>query len=187
MGPPCWCFSLVHQYGQEKSVNIWNSLWLFALNRISICTEQPYRKEIKTYKLLDDASDTTFVTNKVRSELGVQGVDTSLNLSTMHGRKVIPVTRNDGLIVEHSDRRAQVKLPKVYGRDIIPSRKDQIPTPAVADKWQHLKKIRHKLPPLDENLDVGILIGSNCLKAIKPKEVIAGKSEDPYAVQTLLG
>lgn len=30
-------------------------------------------------------------------------------------------------------------------------------------------------------------MGSNCLKAIKPKEVIAGKSEDPYAVQTLLG
>lgn len=102
------------------------------------------RKEIKTYALLDDASDTTFVTNKVKSELGVEGVDTSLNLSTMHGRKVIPVTRIDGLIVERPDRRAQVELPKAYARDIIPSRKDQIPTPAVADKWQHLKKIKDK-------------------------------------------
>ena len=144
-------------------------------------------KEIKTYALLDDASDTTFVTNKVKSALGVEGVDTSLNLSTMHGRKVIPVTRIDGLTVERPDRHAQVELPKAYVRDIIPSRKDQIPTPAVADKWQHLKKIRDKIPPLDENLDVGILIGSNCPKAIKPKEVIAGKSEDPYAVRTLLG
>ena len=144
-------------------------------------------KEIKTYALLDDASDTTFVTNKVKNELEVEGVDTSLNLSTMHGRKVITVTRIDGLIVERPDRRAQVELPKAYARDIIPSRKDQIPTPAVADKWQHLKKIRDKIPPLDENLDVGILIGSNCPKAIKPKEVIAGKSEDPYAVRTLLG
>lgn len=49
-------------------------------------------KEIKTYTLLDEASDTTFVTNKVKSELGVEGVDTSLNLSTMHSRKVIPVS-----------------------------------------------------------------------------------------------
>ena len=72
-------------------------------------------------------------------------------------------------------------------RETIPSRKDQIPTPAVADKWQHLKKIRDKIPPLEENLYVGVLIGSNCPKAIKPKEVIAGKSEDPYAVRTLLG
>ena len=144
-------------------------------------------KEIKTYALLDDASDTTFVTNKVKNELEVEGVDTSLNLSTMHGRRVITVTRIDGLIVERPDRRAQVELPKAYARDIIPSRKDQIPTPAVAGKWQHLKKIRDKIPPLDENLDVGILIGSNCPKAIKPKEVIAGKSEDPYAVRTLLG
>lgn len=89
--------------------------------------------------------------------------------------------------MEHPDRRAQVELPKAYARDIISSRKYQIPTPAVADKWQHLKKIRDKIPPLDENLDVEILIGSNCPKTIKPKEVIAGKSEDPYAVRTLLG
>ena len=119
------------------------------------------------------------MTNKVKNELEVEGVDTSLNLSTMHGRKVIPVTRIDGLIVECANRRAQVELPKAYARDIIPSRKDQIPTLAVADKWQHLKKIRDKIPPLDENINVGMLIGSNCPKAIKPKEVIAGKSEDP--------
>lgn len=49
-------------------------------------------KEIKTYALLDDASDTTFVTNKVKNELGVKGVDTSLYLSTMHGGKIIPVS-----------------------------------------------------------------------------------------------
>ena len=144
-------------------------------------------KKIKTYALLDDASDTTFVTDKVKSELGVEGIDTSLNLSTMHGRKVIPVTQIDRLIVERPDRCAQVDLPKAYARDVIPSRKDQIPTPAVADKWQHLKKIRDKIPPLDVNLDVGILLGSNCLKAIKSKELIAGRSEDPYAVRTLLG
>lgn len=57
-------------------------------------------KEIKTYALFDDTSDTTFVTNKVKSELGVEGVNTSLNLSTMHGCKVIPVSRIDGLMVE---------------------------------------------------------------------------------------
>ncbi|XP_068716052.1 titin homolog [Montipora foliosa] len=82
--------------------------------------------EVKTYALLDDASDTTFITNKLKSEIGIEGVSTSLNLSTMHGREVVPVSLVDGLVVERPDRRAKVDLPKAYARDSIPSRKDQI-------------------------------------------------------------
>ena len=52
---------------------------------------------------------------------------------------------------------------------------------AVAEKWQHLKRKKGKILPLDEKLD-GILIGSKCPKANKPKEVISGKTEDPCAV-----
>ena len=85
------------------------------------------------------------------------------------------------------DRRAKADLPKAYARDSIPSRKDQIPTPEIADKWPHLKKIKEKISPLNESLSVGVLIGSNCPKAIKPREIVAGRSEDPYAVRTLLG
>ncbi|XP_031554426.1 uncharacterized protein LOC116291397 [Actinia tenebrosa] len=143
--------------------------------------------ELKTYALLDDASDTTFVTNQMKNKLGLKGVGTNLNLSTMHGNEVIQVTRLDGLIVERPDRRATVELPKAYARDAIPSRRDQIPTPDVADKWQHLRRIKDKIPPIDDSLEVGILIGSNCPKAIKPKEIITGKSNDPYAVRTILG
>ena len=105
----------------------------------------------------------------------------------MRGRDIIPVTRIDGLIAECPERRAKVELPKAYARDVIPSRKDQIPTPAVAENWQHLKRIKDKIPPLDEKLDVGTLIGSKFPKAIKPKEVISGEAQDPYAVRTLLG
>ena len=57
----------------------------------------------------------------------------------------------------------------------------------MADKWPHLKKIKDKIPKLDKSIEIGFLIGCNCPKAIKPKEVITGKSEDPYAVHTLLG
>lgn len=36
-------------------------------------------------------------------------------------------------------------------------------------------------------MDIGILIGYDCPQAIKPREVILGKGDDPYAVTTLLG
>ncbi|KAL9954295.1 hypothetical protein ACROYT_G041814, partial [Oculina patagonica] len=144
-------------------------------------------KEVKVYALLDDASDTTFVTTQVQRKLGIEGVETSLDLSTMLGRERITVKRIDGLVVQRLDKRTEVELPKAYARQSIPSRRDQIPRPETVNSWPHLKKIQDKIPPYDENVEIGLLIGCNCPKAIKPTEVIRGKSEEPYAVRTLLG
>ena len=145
------------------------------------------KKEAKVYVLLDDASDTTFITTKAQQALGIEGVETELALSTMSGKEVISVSRIDGLVAERLDRRAKEDLPKTYAKESIPFRGNQIPTPEMADKWPHLKKIKDKIPKLDDSIEIGLLIGCNCPKAIKPKEVITGKSEDPYAVHTLLG
>ena len=56
-------------------------------------------KQIKVYALLDDASDMTFVITQVQEKLGIEGVQTSLNLSTTLGREVLKVERINGLIV----------------------------------------------------------------------------------------
>ena len=129
----------------------------------------------------------TFRMNELKSEIGIEGVSTSPNLCTMHGREVIPVSRVDGLVVERPDRQTKVDLSRAYARDSIPLRKDQIPTPEIADRWPHLKKIKQKISPLNHSLNVGVLIGSNCPTTIKPREIVAGRSEDPYAVRTLIG
>ena len=50
-----------------------------------------------------------------------------------------------------------------------------------------MEKIADKLYPYQSNTDVALLIGCNCPCAIKPREVILGKGDDPYAVRTLLG
>ena len=142
---------------------------------------------MKVYILLDDASDTTFVTTQVQQELGIEGVKTSFNLSPMLGCKELMVERVDGLVARRLDGRTQVELPKAYARQSIPCRRDQIPTPEIADKWPHFEKIRDKIPPYEENVEVVLLIGCNCPKAIKPREVIHGKSDEPDAVRTLLG
>ena len=61
---------------------------------------------------LDDASCTMFITNTLKSEVGIEGVSSSLNLCTMHGCEVVPASRVHGLVVERPDRCAKVKLPK---------------------------------------------------------------------------
>ena len=41
--------------------------------------------------------------------------------------------------------------------------------------------------PYQNNVEVGHLIGLTCSKAIKPKEIIPGREDEPYAMRTALG
>ena len=145
------------------------------------------QSEVLVYALLDNASDTTFVKSSVLKKLGVEGPEVNLKLYTVHGRTEIPVQKVDGLMVERFDKRVQTVLPKVYSRDAIPSRRNQIPRPETASRWPHLQRIQDKIPPYQERLEVGLLIRCNCPRALKPREVITGRADDPYAIRTLLG
>lgn len=80
-----------------------------------------------------------------------------------------------------------VELPKVYSRESITARRNQIPTPEIASKWQHLTKIKDEIPSIQHDVEVSLLIGCNCPKALKPQDVILGNNNDPYAVKTKLG
>lgn len=104
-------------------------------------------KALKIYALLDDASNTTFITTQVQRELGIEGIEISLDLSTLLGRERLMVQRVNGLVVEHFDKRIQIELPKTYARQSIPSRQDQIPRPETVNNWPHLKRIQGEIPP----------------------------------------
>lgn len=63
----------------------------------------------------------------------------------------------------------------------------QTPKPEVAMCWNHLKPTASKLRPYRSDLEVGLLIGINCLKAIKPRKIILDANTDPYGIRTDLG
>lgn len=144
--------------------------------------------KIFTYALLDNGSDSTFINSSILTKLQVNGPEITLKLNTMYGQTEIEAKKIEGLVVQHINQaEVSIALPRAYSRDIIPSKKGQIPTPEKAKKWPHLDRIKDKLLPLQEDMEIGILIGCNCPKALKPREVILGRDEDPYAVRTLLG
>ena len=72
----------------------------------------------------------------------------------MLGREEISVSKIDGLVVQCTDKRVHVKLPRTYSRDQIPSRRDQFSRPEVAFAWPHLRKIKDKIMPYQEDLEV---------------------------------
>jgi hypothetical protein len=57
----------------------------------------------------------------------------------------------------------------------------------MAINWSHLSQIANEIPEYREDLGIGLLIGNNCVEAIKPRDVIPGKPQDPYAIRTVFG
>ena len=49
-----------------------------------------------------------------------------------------------------------------------------------------MKIIADKLPK-ETNTEIGLLIGTNCLKALEPEEVLPTKDGGPFAFRTPLG
>lgn len=140
------------------------------------------------YALLDDQSDTTFIAKETLCQLGLRGHQTLLLLSTMHGKDAaISSEKVNGLLVQDYKCQVTIALRNTFSAQTIPARREQIPKPEAALNWAHMKKIAGQLMPYRDDVKVGLLIGSNCTRAIVPREVIPGNLDEPYALRTDLG
>ena len=144
-------------------------------------------RRVKVYAVLDDQSDTCFITDDVTNYLGVTGPAVNLELGTMHAVENIDTQRIDGLIVSRFDGQVDIPLPKAYTRRHIPGLRGLVPRPETARKYEHLENIADEIPPYDEHLSIGLLISNNCVRALKPRSIVPRKSNDPYAIRTTLG
>lgn len=144
-------------------------------------------KKVRVYALLDNASGGTFVKEDSLRRLGINGTDTKRLLTTMHGTQEIDTKAVDGLVASNSQEPDTcIFLPTTYVRQHIPADRDETPRPERLKGWPHLQRISEKLPPYMEDVEIGILIGLNCPSAVRSRDVIWGKENDPYAVRSLL-
>ena len=145
-------------------------------------------REVLVYALLDDQSDTTFVSQSALDSIGAKGPETQLSLSTMHAdSEIIQSHRVDGLVIDDLQRDIQIRLPRTFSCTSIPVRRSQIPRPEMADKWPHLANLASDIAAYHHDVEVALLIGANCPQAIMPRQVIPGRGNEPYAQLTNLG
>jgi hypothetical protein len=117
----------------------------------------------------------------------LEGDEVVLSLSTMSAKyQRINCVRISGLAVQGYNEDVVISLPDVYTRESIPVRREHIPTPQMAAKWPHLKRIQHELLQL-QDIEVGVLIGYNCSRALIPREVVAPIDNGPFAQRSDLG
>ena len=66
---------------------------------------------------------------------------------------------SDGFTVKSLDSSTHMDLPSVIECEEIPFDRDEIPTPSVARKHEHMEAIANDIPPLDESSDILLLLG----------------------------
>ena len=138
---------------------------------------------IVTYAFYDNGSGGCFLTENLREQIGAQGESTNLQLGTMHGQSLITTTVVDDLVITDMQGNIPLEMPRCYTRMEIPVTTEQIPTPEVVKRWDHLQEVAEKMPAFMSNVEIGMLIDSNCPLALEPLEVVPSKGEGPYAMR----
>ena len=85
-------------------------------------------KKIEVYALLDNASGGTFVGEKSAKALGVEGSDTDLVLTTIHGTCIVTTKAIERLVVANiKEEDVMLDLPRTFTRNIIPADRSEKP------------------------------------------------------------
>ena len=118
----------------------------------------------------------------------MEGIESKLSLTTMHGTQEIETKAVDGLMASHFEKNdVSLALPRTYVRQQIPVDRDEIPRPERVQEWPHLQQVSKHIPTYMDSVEVGLLMGLNCPGALRPRDVICRNENDPYAVRSLLG
>ena len=91
------------------------------------------------------------------------------------------------MIVSDINGSNSIQLGKAYTKDDIAAVEEDVPVPELARRWTHLECIQAELPPRLPGAKVGLLIGSNCPKALEPVDIVASENSGPFAVKTFAG
>ena len=84
-------------------------------------------------------------------------------------------------------RPRDLKLFSCDSQSVIPVDDEDIPTKERVSCWKHLEPIVKFLPSSAQVIKVGLLIGSDCPKALEPHNAISSKNNGPFALKTRLG
>ncbi|XP_072037080.1 uncharacterized protein [Amphiura filiformis] len=124
-------------------------------------------KCVKTYAFFDNGSDAVFCMDKLRCQLGLKGKGVTLPVHTILDEQMV-----DGRLLDDLS--------------VCVGRPEDIITDQDIKEFQHLKDV--KLPTLhvEDEAEVGLLIGNNVPKATEPWDVVHSENGGPYAYKTLL-
>ncbi len=124
---------------------------------------------------------------KLKSIFKISGSSYSYTLKTCSGCSETAGRRVSSYTVESVDKKISIHLPTLLECNQIPNIRTEIPTPEAAYHHAHLKRIADKIPPLDQDAEILLLLGRDILQVHKVREQISGPGDAPFVQRLDLG
>ena len=140
--------------------------------------------------MLENCSQGSFIKDEIIEDLGISGRKLKLSLKTLTGEKAKDTEAVDGFIISAVDSKKGrpmewIELREAYLKNCLPVERQEIATPDKIEQWEHLKPISKVITQMD-NIEVGMLIGANCMKALESIEIISSRNGGPYSYRKKL-
>ena len=134
-----------------------------------------------TYAFYDHGSGASFVSETLMKELKANGPEVILKLSTMHGSSPVRSNLLKKLVITDLQGDNAVTVDKAYSKECIPVTADHIPRPEELRRIPEMKKFSHLIPEYIKDLEIGLLIGANCPRALEPLNIIRREGNSAFA------
>lgn len=144
-------------------------------------------RALRVYAIIDDQSNQTLAKSKFFELFEQNGEHKTYTLSSCSGSITYSGRTACNFVIEPVDGGVQLSLPNIVECDEIPNSRQEIPTPDVARAYPHLVEIADKIPPLDRDSEILLLIGRDMIKSHHVLDQRIGPLEAPYAQRLHLG
>ena len=149
--------------------------------------------EMEVYALLDECSNGTFISEEIAEKFSEKVKRPAVvSVSSINAHTTNETTAIDGLIVRGTEKFGEkystpdIALPTTFSKPKIPMDPEDIPRPEEIRRWNYLREVAETLSEV-KNTPLGLLIGTNCKKALEPMQFIASEGDGPYAKRTRVG
>ena len=129
------------------------------------------RNKIKACVIIDDQSNCSLGTPRLFKLLNLRGDATQYTLRTCSGMTQAKRRKAMNLVLESVDGSKHHNLPPIVECDANLNNRDEIPTPEAAGFHPHLRGIAQKIPKIDKEADILLIIGRDvppCIRSMNP-------------------
>lgn len=141
----------------------------------------------KMYVILDDQSNVSLARSEFFDMFGLKGATVPYTLKTCAGVIEASGRRAHSFMIESLDGKVTMPLPALISRNDIPNNRSELPTPEAACHHHHLKRVTDKIPPLDPDADILLLLERDIIRAHKVRDQYNGPLNAPHAQRLDLG
>lgn len=144
-------------------------------------------KATRIYAVLDEQSNRSLAKPDFFDLFQIKAGAEPYTLKTCSGVTETSGRRAMNFIIESLDSKVQLPLPTLIECNMIPDDRSEIPSPEIARHYPHLKSVVGKIPDIDPEAPILLLLGRDILRVHKVREQYNGPLDAPYAQRLDLG